>query len=431
MLKKMLIVLFVSLSILAMATATLAQGRKMGLFVGINEYQGGISSLKSCVNDAVNMQTKLTRKYGFEASNLLKDAEATRQNILDKLDYYERQAKKGDLFVFYYSGHGSVFPDADSVIADETEQFGMPNYFPTGYYDSALVPVDAKSTTSGKAWKNFILDDELNEIFSRFTAKGVQVIFISDSCHSGTLAKGLDLEKNKEYKFVAPKAVGFDTNDWSRAASIRGRKSIKNFNKLFLVIGSSQDNQFSRAGGPQDMSLFTKIFLAKIDEYALNNKTFTYQSILDSVKSEVDRRSYRQQTPRLDDRFFEPSLLNNPIFSLHRNPVTAGNNIRIVAKVTDDNGNAMPDTSFGIFRVGANIGKDEIQKSDILMLGRTDEKGFFDSGTQSLKLGSNTLPLGLYQVKVVKSGYQTFIRKMEVVGGKNNIQVFIFKLVKE
>lgn len=130
MFRKTLVALFLFTSILAAATATAAQNRKMGLFVGINEYQGGISPLKSCVNDAVNMQMKLSRNYGFNASDmsLLKDAQATRQNILDKLDYYERQAASGDLFVFYYSGHGTVFPDANSLAADETEQFGMPNF---------------------------------------------------------------------------------------------------------------------------------------------------------------------------------------------------------------------------------------------------------------------------------------------------------------
>jgi metacaspase-1 len=422
MFKKTLVILFVSLSVLATATATFAQGRKMGLFVGIDEYQGGISSLKSCVNDAVGMQTKLARKYGFETSNtsLLKNEQATRQNILEKLEYYERQTSKGDLFIFYYSGHGTVFPDAYSLAADETEPFGMPTYFPTGYYDSALVPVDGRGKTSGKAWNNLILDDELNAIFSRYTAKGVQVIFISDSCHAGSLGKGL--ENTGDFKFVAPKAIGFNSEDWKQVVSRRGVKSGESYNKLFLVIGSSQDNQFSRAGGSQDMSLFTKVLIAKINELAAN-KIFTYQSVFEAVNAEVDARSNGEQTPRLDDRFFHSSLLNKPIFSL---PSAASGNgkIRIVAKVIDENGAAISGASFGIFKSGTDLGKGKIQKADVLLLGTTNGKGIFDSASQ-------TFEPERYQVKVVKAGYQAYIREMEVVSAKNNTLVFVFKLVRE
>ncbi len=46
-----------------------AKGRKFGLFVGINEYSGMIPPLGGCVNDAKNMKTTLTAKYGFKAAD--------------------------------------------------------------------------------------------------------------------------------------------------------------------------------------------------------------------------------------------------------------------------------------------------------------------------------------------------------------------------
>ncbi len=325
------------------------------------------------------------------------------------------------MFVFYFSGHGSVFPDAYSLIADVAEQFGMPQFFPSGYYDSTIVPVDARSSTSGKAWNNLILDDELNEIFARFTAKGAQVIFISDSCHAGSLGK--DLQKTVDLKFVAPKAIGFNSEDWKQVVTRRGKKSDENFNKLFLVIGSSLDNQFSRAGGSQEMSLFTNILIAKIDEFASANKTSTYQSVVNAVITEVNGISKGEQTPRLDDRFFQSNLLNQPIFSLSPAP-SANANIRIIAKVIDENGAAISGARFGIFKSGTNLVKGKIKKTDVLFLGTTNGKGISDSTSQ-------TFEPGLYQVKIVKTGYQAYTREIEVVSAKNNSLVFVFKLVRE
>lgn len=434
MFKKSLVFLILMLSLLAAtAGAAFAEGRKAGLFIGINEYDGKeISKLRSCVNDAISMKAKLANRYGFQSPNLtlLTDAAATRKNILENLASYEKQLAKGDLFVFYYSGHGSLYPDALTPDRDETRMVTPPprTQLATGYYDSTLVPVDGHLHTSGKNWGNKILDDELNAIFSRFTAKGVQVIFISDSCHSGTLAKSLQPETN-EVKFVSPQALGFDTTNWNQLVKQGGRRAGENFNNLLLVIASSQDSQFSAAWNPETgtrMSLFTYAFLKELESFESSGRIFTYQTINDDVNRRVHRLSRGSQTPRLDDRFFEPSLLNKPIFSLSVTVVTvAGNNkMRIVVQVTDENGVPVSDAAFGVFPLGAPISKDQIREKDILITGSTDREGLFDSASQ-------TLELGRYQVKVVKAGYRAFAREMEVVPAKDNTVVFVFTLVAE
>jgi metacaspase-1 len=436
MFKRILITIYVSFILLVLAFTSFASGRKMGLFVGINEYP--TRPLPSSVNDATQMQMKLSKRYGFEASNtsLLIDQQATRQNILNKLAYYERETQSGDLFVFFYSGHGSVFLDEDSLEKDETQSFGLSGFFPAGYYDSTLVPIDANRNTTGKAWGNFILDDELNVIFQRYTAKGVQVVFISDSCHSGTLAKGLSSMVKPTTKFIPPSELNFDTKSWSTKANKRGERLNKNFNNLFLVIGSSQDNQFSSAENPETgtkMSLFTYALLKTLERYDNSNQEFTYNTIKNVVNSWVDRISENEQTPRLDDRFYDPSLLNRPIFSLvsgaNTNPTSScttnsTSGIRIVIKVTDMAGNPIPESAFGLFTPNANLGKGEISKSDVLWVDKTNQKGLLDSCGKGF-------PSGNYQIKVVKNGYRAFIRNMRVEEIKKGIAVFEFKLAQE
>jgi hypothetical protein len=418
-----------ALLVLLLTAPVFSQRRKMGLLVGINEYDGtAISKLKSCVNDAINMRSRLTGRYGFKTASVgvLTDAQATRGNIIDGLDRYEKQMKSGDIFVFFYSGHGSVFPDALSPVSDETDQTGIPGSYPTGYYDSALVPVDAKSTASGRAWKNLILDDELNQIFSKFTAKGVQVIFISDSCHAGTLAKDINSHRDN-LKFVAPKALGFDLASWSSSIALKGKKTSERFSDIFLVIGSSQDDQFSQGSNSiMEMSLFTKIFIAELDSFSSLGKTFTYRDVNERVKQKVKEASGGTQTPHLDDRFFDSNLLDRPIFSLIDDdvPVAGADSQTVVIKVTDRTGNPIAGAALGVFPLGANITMGNVRKEDLLVSGVTDGRGLFSSGGQ-------ILPIGFYQVKVVKRGYQAFNRKMEFPRSRNNTVFLVFQLERE
>jgi hypothetical protein len=434
MFKRTLATLVVTLFVLTVAATAFAESRKMGLFVGINSYPGK-DALRSCVRDATNMQNNLVNDFGFARTNttLLTDEKATRQGILNQLSNFENQASRGDLFVMYYSGHGSLFPDALSADRDETEEIAPPE-IPSGFYDSTIVPIDARLTTSGKPWGNFILDDEINEIFARFTAKGVQVIFISDSCNSGTLARSLNIDGNSKNKFISPIAIRKNTEDWKSVVTGKGRKSDENFDKLFLVVASSLDTQYSIDQGAGRMSLFTEKFLETLDDFKRRNVAFTYNSIESEVKPLVEVQSDGRQTPRLDARFFDSRLLNRTIFSLidgssgNTGTIAAGNGkqLRIVVKVTDENGNPLPKAAFGVFRSNSVLLAGQVKKDDAYMLGRTDERGLFDSNWKS-----QTFAVGKYKIKVVKDGYKAYIRDMDVVEVKNGVASFVFRLVSE
>ena len=146
--------------------------------------------LLTSTNDAEKMREKLIADFEFAEKNtsLILDINAKRNLIILEIEKYLKIANSGDIFVFYYSGHGTIFPDSKSEELDEVK------------YDNALVPIDSAEATSGKVWKNLILDDELFELFKKFTNKGVGVIFISDSCYSGGQSKpvfNINLGKRK------------------------------------------------------------------------------------------------------------------------------------------------------------------------------------------------------------------------------------------
>ena len=137
--------------------------RKLALCIGIDEYK--VAALSGCVNDAREWSRSLLR-LGFEV-DLLINEQATAREIVDRITSLIETASKGDVVVVQYAGHGTQFLDHDG---DEVD-----------HYDEALVSVDCDQG-------NFVLDDELREIFEK-VAGDINVTCFLDCCHSGSATR--------------------------------------------------------------------------------------------------------------------------------------------------------------------------------------------------------------------------------------------------
>ena len=131
---------------------------KKALCVGINNYPGFTNDLKGCVNDA-NDWGVILEYAGFQVDKLL-DSQATKQDILKKLETLLTSAGSDDQVVFTYSGHGTSVADRSG---DEIDG-----------YDEALVAYDGT-----------ILDDELRAVLQKVNPQA-HIVIIADSCFSGT-----------------------------------------------------------------------------------------------------------------------------------------------------------------------------------------------------------------------------------------------------
>jgi hypothetical protein len=138
---------------------------KHALCIGINNYPGTDSDLAGCVNDANDWARELARRR-FNVEKLL-DGQATGKAMRSAIRGTVARATAGDLVVVQYSGHGSFVPDDDGDEPDGT--------------DECLCPHDVRT-------KGPITDDELFELYSA-RPPGVRILMISDSCHSGTVAR--------------------------------------------------------------------------------------------------------------------------------------------------------------------------------------------------------------------------------------------------
>lgn len=150
---------------------------KRAVLIGIN-YTGTDNELNGCINDTENLKEFLLRNKYFKEDEMefLNDNKKgtnlypTKANIMSQLDNLVKFANDNknspvELFVSY-SGHGYYQTDKNG-----DEKDGR---------DEVLCPID--SDESG-----FIVDDDLRERFVNKLGSNVKCVFLSDSCHSGTI----------------------------------------------------------------------------------------------------------------------------------------------------------------------------------------------------------------------------------------------------
>jgi hypothetical protein len=95
-------------------------GQVHGVFVGISDYPGEEADLRYTADDARNLQAAFSRGVGMAAGNsvVLTDAEATVEGVRQAMSRIGGAAGPDDLFVFFYSGHGSRQKRADFQQSD-------------------------------------------------------------------------------------------------------------------------------------------------------------------------------------------------------------------------------------------------------------------------------------------------------------------------
>ncbi len=95
----------------------------------------------------------------------LTNEQATRRAITDGIEGVLASSSAGDVVVIQYAGHGTQLPDLNG---DESDGF-----------DEAWVPCDFGDG-------EFVIDDDLGELFDRSKDRGIQLVVFTDCCHSGT-----------------------------------------------------------------------------------------------------------------------------------------------------------------------------------------------------------------------------------------------------
>lgn len=150
-----------------------------GLTIGIDDYLGVRNDLEGAANDARDIAGAL-RSAGAREVMILLDGDATKQKIEETWDALVGKAEEGDSIVFSYAGHGGQEPEPPGRGQEEdglNENFLLAGFQP-----------------QGQGSLERIVDDEIFDWLKRADDKGVRVIFIADSCHSGSMHRSARAE---------------------------------------------------------------------------------------------------------------------------------------------------------------------------------------------------------------------------------------------
>lgn len=126
--------------------------------------------LTSCEKDAVDM-LQLAKNQKFKAS-ILRTKKATAKNVEDKIRNAAKQLESGDTFFLTYAGHGSQVEDLSGDEWDGSDETWC-------LYD------------------RMFLDDEQRALYAEF-ARGVKIVVLSDSCHSGSATRSGESDSLEE-----------------------------------------------------------------------------------------------------------------------------------------------------------------------------------------------------------------------------------------
>jgi hypothetical protein len=224
------------------ASKSIDFGRYHALLIANQNYTYW-DDLKTPYRDVKEIKNILKNRYGFHDVQVLKDA--TRDDIIDKLEEYSESLTSSDNLLIYYAGHGKLRKDG-------------------GYW----VGVDANERSSSR-WLHF---RKISDLIYNLQAKHVMVI--ADSCYAGAMVRRdeEDLPKKK-------------SNESEQAWFARMHKKPS---RTALTSGGTEP-VLDHAGSSK-YSIFAEELIRQLK---YNDEVLQADSLYDRIKSEVHARARR------------------------------------------------------------------------------------------------------------------------------------------
>jgi uncharacterized caspase-like protein len=140
---------------------------RWAMVIGVSKYSEDVGALRYTAKEAREFAASLKNDLQFDDSNLKlladdgkPDEAPTSARVLASLDSLlkDRRLDKGNLFIFYFSGHGVATPHGDYLLPADAKK---------GHFEEMGVPV--------------------REVIGRIVGAGLKnVLFITDACRAGT-----------------------------------------------------------------------------------------------------------------------------------------------------------------------------------------------------------------------------------------------------
>jgi len=271
---------------------------------------------------------RLLQRRGFEAKNIRVLADQvsasaglpTREAIMRELKALTDRAGKDDFVFLYFAGHGSQQP-AQNLGPANPEEDGL---------DEVFLPRDVTVSRDKERGviPNGIVDNEWEEIITAIRRRGAFVWAVFDTCHSGTITRGVD-DEGVRYRDVQPSALGVNQSMLDKAAAdarkvfgaaasgsakvaLRPSASLGDGAGGLVVFSATQENERAKeerlpAGRlPRESMGVFSYALAQVLEM---NPAASYRQVGQQVLQTFAAMNQMGQTP-----MFEGESLDAPLF---------------------------------------------------------------------------------------------------------------------
>lgn len=265
---------------------------KKALLVGVANYENlpanlngrKLSNLKGPENDVKVMKNSLISYYGFSENEIriLTNNNATRERIENDFnEWLINGTKKGDLVVFYFSGHGSTVPDYNGDEADGKDEVLLPyDMVPNGGY-------------------NIIVDDELGMWLNKLN--GRTVVVIVDSCYSGGVVRGIGKEIKSLDETPARIEKFIPIINYQPSSAVRGisKGSPDMPNSVIFMAASREYESALEVNRPEG---FQGGFTFGLSDGMKNLRNVSYDRLFEYAKKMVKDRLQLPQEPQIEPR---------------------------------------------------------------------------------------------------------------------------------
>lgn len=285
------------------ATTGPAAAATYGLVVGIDDYIGRENDLTGAVNDANDIAAALNT-IGATEVVLLTDGAATKDAIESAWLRLVSTAMPGDTIVFSYAGHGSQEPEP---AGRRGEADGLNENFILGGYQSI-----------GEAARERIVDDEIFAWLQMAEDRAIEVIFIADSCHSGTM-----------YRTIAGPELTYRLGDFDPPAEPEQMPD-----EAFALVAETDFEHVTFVGATEEHRLTPELTIDGVRRGALSwafaralegaadldgDAALTQHELLAYLVPTVEVKAEFQQTPTV----FPLSPVSRPLIRLAENAVAS------------------------------------------------------------------------------------------------------------
>jgi WD40 repeat protein len=236
------------------------------LAIGVSQYVDSRLSLNWADQDALAIeQAFLSQKGGLLYSDIvtrhLVNNEATKDNILDGLQWLKEQGSDDDFRMVFLSGHGDLTNDK--------------YYFYTVNHDPSKDPESR--------------DLRSDALLERLVSPKRKAVLMVDSCHAGAVTSG----------------VSFDQVLWQIKAGSRG----------LFTLSASNGSELSQESKDWRHGAFTKALLDAMQNANEQGKVLSTDDITKEVKDRVQSLTHDQQHPR---ETYSETLTGFPLFQVRQ-----------------------------------------------------------------------------------------------------------------